>query len=333
MFYLRAFIMKRLNVDDCFTFVLFFAHQCNSTTTIVKALVNIVQRMVEKDDAKGSSDSFYHQLVKECCSVKHKIFNAYNKDVGAGSYNRFQPSNCKILNEVQVQCAVTHLRMLFNDLSNSMSMAKDTQSKYKLVLHALNLIKDECEILPGIGKFRGAHLLQLSTLVGLLPFEYYVYIPLHPEGGTGNFLKETLKLSDYLSESKGTPTRLTEEVLLDWTVAEMKHMQNLFSLDYTGNLNENLHCILGRNSQKKDVGYQLPWYDHCSNTLTPRDIQLAFRVSGQKKNKFLLEAYDGSNVFVFLRNAGVLTKKKPVVTIEENTMAVDVEFMQLIRKG
>ena len=81
-----------LDTCDAFEFVLFFAHQCNSTVTIVTAMMCIITKLNER-----SSWSMYNMLAKVCLKVNPYKKNK-EKDVGSGSHNRHSPSSNATLN-------------------------------------------------------------------------------------------------------------------------------------------------------------------------------------------------------------------------------------------
>ena len=56
---------------DVLMFILFFAHQCNTTVTIVNVMVAIMSGDFEVSE----SESFYRNLCKACCKCKGLTFN------------------------------------------------------------------------------------------------------------------------------------------------------------------------------------------------------------------------------------------------------------------
>ena len=86
--------------DDAFEFVLFFSHQCNSTVTIVAAMLRIIKKVKER-----MNWSMYKMLTKVCLSLNSKK-KSLDKDVGCGKYNRHQTTASTLMSRKQVKEAI-----------------------------------------------------------------------------------------------------------------------------------------------------------------------------------------------------------------------------------
>ena len=153
--------------------------------------------------------------------------------------------------------------------------------------------------IPGIGDLRSIHLIVLSALVGILPLEFYIYVPMHYSAASKKFLDNEM---DYQNYNHSIKDRNNQDKLLSWTANEMKELQLHFTKNFTPNMLENAACIISRTNAKKDVFYCLPWYDHTTNQLTAADIQLCFRLKREETNVWKLEAFDGKNTYCFLHS-------------------------------
>ena len=72
-----------------------------------------------------------------------------------------------------------------------MENTKRNELSSKLQLHndLKQIIVEDKKNFKGIKDIRANHLKCLSSLLGLLPIDFYVNVPFHLEGGTGTFLK------------------------------------------------------------------------------------------------------------------------------------------------
>lgn len=302
-----------LCIDDLICYTVFFAHQCNASTTIVAAMKQIVTSHLQSTKENGK-ENLYSKLVKSCCMIKKLKYNGSNKDVGSGSVNRFQCSNNQVYDDVHLQGIITSLRHKFQEYSDRMSNTSNSKQKYLLFSSLIEEIDRDNELFPGIGKFRASHLVQLSSLIGLLPLEFYTYVPLHATGGTWEFLKNTMNIGSIININGST----CRDELIEWTVTEMKKLQSFFTKEYTPNMNENLHCILGRKLHKKDVMYLLPWIDKAKRQLTCPSIQYVFRVNSHNSNKLYLECFDGTSIRTIIGDGGLLKRKNDKFELDWN---------------
>ena len=330
MYYLHVLKNGIANIEYSFSFVIFFAHQCNGTITIVKAMI----QLLEEDNNSDKSTTFYKKLCKTCCKINGIIPEKYQKDVGHSAYNRHQPSANSIYKEDEIRYYIDCLRLIFGSHHNEMNkQSNNVEKKYRL-FH--DLTKEICTLMKGIGPVRCMHLIHLSALIGLLPLDYYIYTPMHLSGGPGNYLRNYMNYNDDCNIKIKAKT--SNEQLIEWTVTEMKELQDHFTLEYTATMNENLSCIIGRNQKKFDVFFHLPWYNPKEESVTKYDVQIMFRVNGYRNNNWTLEAYDGMNKVIQLHSKHV-DKSRDVVfysrnngKLMDNGHVVNVKLLSNIRK-
>ena len=334
MYYLHVLKNGVANIEYSFSFVIFFAHQCNGTITIVKAMI----QLLEEDNNSDKSTTFYKKLCNTCCKINdirtELRTEKFQRDVGHSAYNRHQPSANSIYKEDEIRCYIDNLQLIFGLHHNEMNrQSNNAETKYRL-FHQLT--KEICTLMKGIGPVRCMHLIHLSSLIGLLPLEYYIYTPMHLSGGPGNYLRNYMNYNEDCNiKLKG---KTTNEQLIEWTVTEMKELQDHFTLEYTATMNENLSCIIGRTKKKYDVFFHLPWYNPEEEAVTKYDVQIMFRVNGYRKNNWTLEAYDGMNKVIQLHSKHV-DKSRDVVFYSRNNgklmdsgHVVNVKLLSNIRK-
>lgn len=273
------------NEDDALLFVLFFGHQCNSTVTIVNALVAIISG--EFKCAK--TDSFYLSLSKACCEAKGVPFNKFRKDVGTGQMNRHSPSSSRVYDEHEVKKLRGIMRNLFEDATREIKGFKKKDTEQYLLCH-FNLCTNLKKSLPRIGTVRSMHIVCLASLIGLLPLEFYVYVPMHMSGGTGSFLVDEMGWENqrHKFEEKNDNVKL-----ITWTSKIMDEMNKNFGQEFTPNMLENACCKISRVNVAKDVHFMLPWID-CDNEVTQKyHHQLEFRIVGGNRREWELVCFDG----------------------------------------
>ena len=94
--------------DDAFEFVLFFAHQCNSTVTIVAAMLHIISQVETR-----SNWSMYKMLTEVCLKL-NPTKNSRDKDVGCGRYNRHQTTATTLLSSSEVKEVISIMKSDFS---------------------------------------------------------------------------------------------------------------------------------------------------------------------------------------------------------------------------
>ena len=268
VYYLYAYFYG-VEQYDVLSFILFFGHQCNTTTIIVKAMMTIIANHT----STKTNELLYRSLANICLSYKIKD---NDKDVGCGGggVERFGPSNNSLYSDEEICKSCVLLNKLFGEATQDItSQARLTpehcyECYWKLEKQIMKL--------KGIGKVRSSHLIQLASLLGVIPLQYYVYLPIHMEGGTGEFLKNEFGFS-YVKPNDHT-------TLLQKHTRELGQLQDIYGLNFTSNMFENMCCILGRSQRREifDIFYYLPWVkkDEGKNpvlTTVPK-IQLTFKV-------------------------------------------------------
>jgi len=135
-----------------------------------------------------------------------------------------------------------------------------------------NKLQHEIMKFKGIGKVKSQHLIQLASLLGIIPLQFYAYLPVHVEGGTGKFLKNQL--------SWNVEKYNMEEINMNY-LNKIQLLQNIYGKNLTPNMVENLMCLLGRSKSTKDLYYYLPWPETTESKPKLKEItaiQLTFRL-------------------------------------------------------
>ena len=265
VFYMYVYI-NGLKRDDVLSFVLFFSHQCNTTIVLVQSMLDIMRF----ESSKKNKYSLYTLLCKACEDYKMKD-NC--KDVGCtgGIFQRFSPSNNSSYTEDQVHNEINKLNKLFAETTYKFQAKMKKKITPLLCFQSYLDLEKELLKLDGIGKFRATHLIQLSALLGLIPLHFYVYLPIHMSGGTGKFMSEELgydKNSSYLQQY----------------ASDLTFLQQIYGINFTSNMFENMTCILGRGKEVYDLFYYLPWVSSDLKNNKPTitndtNIQLTFRIN------------------------------------------------------
>ena len=287
VFYMFAY-MHDVNMEDILGFVLFFAHQCNTTLIIVQGMLDILQNKIVKEE----NESLYHTLARTCIQNKRKQ-NNFDVGCGGGGVERFGPSSNHLYTEEEIQKYCIILNHEFALASKNINTSKKLTPF--MCFQFYDTLETKILKLKGIGKVRASHLIQLASLLGIIPLQYYVYLPSHLEGGTGKFLKNEFGFSDI--KPKDTDT------LLERHNTAFMELHNVYGNNFTSNMFENMACILGRSKKHIcDVFYYLPWVtktDRKSKELTEETkIQCTFRIKvySPKKIELLCKSDDKESV-------------------------------------
>lgn len=284
MFLLYSYINESCMPLHALSFAVFFSHQCNGTITLISAMKKMIE---ESKVSHKNPESLYFELCMYCNIVKGKNKD-YDIDVGSSKSSRCCVSNNKIYSYCKLNKLLSKLMCLFDRHKSLMNNAKTSILKYKIYS---DLIDEICnkkdDTFDGFGPFRSGHLVQLSSLLGLLPLDFYVHVPIHDNGGPRNFIRSYMNVNP------------REECLLSFNDSEVKRLQYLFNNTFTSNMFENASCIIGRSLRKSDVFFKLPWYDHHTKKLTTPNIQLMFRVHTylSSKNTYVLQLFDGMTFY------------------------------------
>ena len=295
---------------DVFSMVLFFCHQCNGTHTFVTAMMMLIHK--QKDDMNNmtTSRTLYNVLCEICSSINDKPFNiSTSKDVGSSIYNRFQTSNSGIYKDKDVLKCFEKMNYLFMTYTKKMSSIRDRHNVLqKLQLYVelkTEIAKDDT--FAGFKTVRVDHFICMSSLIGLLPLDYYVNVPMHMSGGPREFLIRSMNIENQLSNLEGDTI---DEKLCRWTDQKMKELNRHYSKELTPNMIENCSCIIGRGRPKRDVFYCLPWYDHKLDKISyTSHIQLMFKLEGFNTNSWHIEVYDGFHLHIFASSTNPLLNK------------------------
>ena len=280
--------------------IFFFAHQCNTTVSFVAAVCSIIESPDKSKDC-----SIYHRLAKKCLLLREQATQLYpqhnrnrgkNTDVGSGIYPRFQCSNIAVMSEEDLEDTISQIYCIFERYICLMNEIKKKDTIQKLTLHQ-ELNKELKATISGFGKVRAMHMIQMSSLLNLIPLDYYVYTPLHTSGGTGSFLSSMVST---------LPKKISEKDLLAYNSSELKLIQKSYTEDLTANMFENACCIISRKKKTVDIYYHLPFVNVSNVTVVySYDIQILFRVHGFRKSKWTLESksngeiHDISNLMIF----------------------------------
>jgi hypothetical protein len=246
-------------------------------------------------------ETMYTNLVRASCHVRGVVYVPSLKDAGAGPENRFQPSNTQIFDEKEVVRVVSRMRTIFDNYSNIMRSTCEVTTKAdkrkEMMLNHHNLSVALAREIDGIREFRGNQIISLAALVGLLPLEFYVNIPMHLGGGPGNFMREHMNWSIISDKYAGKHDSIK---IITWSAETVDKMNDLFGSQFTSNLLENASCIIGRKTDKHDLHFVLPWTKGNLTNCFKWHHQLEFRVVPSIKNKWELIAFDGIKKVVFL---------------------------------
>lgn len=284
--------------------IVFFGHQCNTTPLFCQAMRNLLldfDKIRRNKLFSSKRCSMYTLLVQEC----QDLTGNKGKSSDTGSYGkdpRFSPSHAKVLDEDGIASSCMVLREIFDSASKLMNDVRTSQNSAKGILDRLCITKaiihriTSIESLPSIGELRAMHILQFATLTGLVPLEFYVYIPLHFSGGPRHWLEQGLglKKSDFKQE----------EEFLAFYSEFLYELQQLFNREVTSNIVEQSSCYSARtvvrfdhwlsipryvNAQRKDDGskYLKGDFENCH-------LQHFFRVFGNRTSKWELQMFDGN---------------------------------------
>ena len=226
--------------------------------------------MKDRSLSKNNTLSLYTLLCKAC-----KVYKAKDnlKDVGCagGKFQRFSPSNISVYNEETVLDVIESVNIIFAKSTFNFNEKNKRKLTPMICFECYLELEKELLKLDGIGKVRATHLIQLSALLGLIPLHFYVYLPVHMEGGTGKFMLQEL---GYKNNS----------AFLNKYQEDLIYLQKIYGLNFTSNMFENMACILGRGKEVHDIFYYLPWVtkDRDKKHLVVTDktnIQLTFRIN------------------------------------------------------
>ena len=99
----------------------------------------------------------------------------------------------------------------------------------------------------GIGPLKGQMMVQLCSLFGPVPLDFYTFLPIHLKGGPGIFMKEMMNWE-----------KTKDNSLLQWNVDIVSRLQQLYNKEVTYNLFENGSCEIGRRNPPNDLYFLIP---------------------------------------------------------------------------
>ena len=321
------------STEDVLCYVLFFAHQCNTTTTIVSAMCHLLRHLRQTRPYRGT---LYHELSEICKSIRKKP--DAKADTGSGQHPRFQTTNNKVYDEEEVLQNISGMNTTFAKYRQLMLDVNSSDLKGKLSLYnsLVKEIHEDRHLYKGLGIVRINHLISLASLLGVLPLDFYINLQVHTNGGPGTYVCENVLSSknvrvegDNQEENDDSSSEFVEETIeekvLNWTVETMSILQKSFSVNYTPNMLENSLCIITRSKKSRksktkicDPFYHLPYIcDRTRRFIYGKKIQLCFRINCKTTKKSPLptiEVNNGENIYIM--NIG--GKEQNVITYRRN---------------
>lgn len=325
--YILTALQEGIDVIGTIEIILFFCHQCNNTMTFSRAFRSLLQ---DRRNNPKRTRNYYSELGKRCYEIKKEdtikrkleedksdrprdtVLNelrlnypAYSvaKDVGGGSHPRFVPSQCTVFNKVSVDAHVETILDLCNQMSTRMS-----RSHHDVVsLQIVHEFAVEFGKIPGIGPIKSQMMVQLCALFGLVPLEYYTFLPMHLNGGPGKFMVNEMGWH-----------KTADKNLLEWNVQIVTEMQTLYNKEFTYNMFENAACEISRRSPPDDLHFAIP-----SIMIDPNDkksaflnytnqrLQFFFRVDGNRSNNWRLQMYAGGKNKIAVFGNSRIGRKDP----------------------
>ena len=186
----------------------------------------------------------YRKLGEICLTLKGKQESipviVGMKDVGAGKGPRYQPS-CAEFVKLYVE-EMIELNIQASSNMRSLKQGDDLRKLIEVQRYTLRL-----QVFESIGPVRSQAICQLTALFGLIPLDFYSYLPMHLSGGPGNFLRDLMGF-DTNFESKVKENN----ALLEWNVKTVTTLQKLYNKELTYNKFENLTCEISRQNMKND---------------------------------------------------------------------------------
>ena len=239
----------------------------------------IVEKKVCKDKSGIPKDDVRKQILEDYPSYEEST------DVGNGLHPRFVTSNTPLLPTDEVNETVEFLLTLCNEMNDRTKRSnRDEES-----LHLVQFFAQKCQDIPGIGPLKSQMMIQLCALFGLVPLEYYTFLPMHLKGGPGVFMTEEMGWD-----------KSVDKHLLEWNTKIVSQMQLLYNKEFTYNMFENAACEISRLNPPDDLYFQIPSIDEdaklknrLSLCFATKRLQFYFRVDGNRNNNWKLQMYAG----------------------------------------
>ena len=289
---------------------LFFAHQCNATSTICEAMIRLTGSPVELRRCRYSGtttgrSTLYHALAKMCKDIRS---SAKDVDVGCAANPRFSPTNNSLFSEHEVNKYCNGLGVLCESARDSMISLKSSQTTINGKRERISIVSsllDQFSNINGIANVRGGMMLAIFSITHILPLSFYIYLPLHFYGGPGVFLQENM----CLKKRSGADLETLNSEILD-------ELCGTFNQNVTSAIIEQTMCASARSRLRLDFYYFLPRYVdgniatcgryHIDGKIQHRNKQLQcfFLINGYGNCNWTLEMFDGSKKhIVFCDNA------------------------------
>ena len=318
---------------DALCYVLFFAHQCNTTTTIISAMCHITSECYEHTRECKKYKSFYTELSDVCRSLKGSSDKL--SDTGSGKHPRFQPTNNHIYDDETIECLIHKMNNTFSVYHNKMivlnsmktSYSTRTKLKFRLFNDLVNKFDNKRQSLnfKGLSSIRIYHLISLASLLNMLPLDYYVYMPIHFNGGVKSFLQ------DQIGDKRSLKRSLQEE-LISWNVNTIVQLQSSFNKSLTLNMLENMLYIIGRKKDRKDIFYVLPRIGSNSKVIVNNnDMQCFYKFNGLNSGKLFIEIFNGKSHHTYLSQEHDLLNRINYLRNQENKI-IDITDNHYIDK-
>ena len=111
-----------LTRNDLYSYLFFFSNQCNTTVTVVSAMIEIVS-----NTDKPKNTTLYHHLANVCAKLRRELNNqsSYTTDLGSGPLPRFQVSNSILYTEKELIVTIDFLENTFSEFSKKLYNIKE----------------------------------------------------------------------------------------------------------------------------------------------------------------------------------------------------------------
>ena len=249
---------------------------------------------------KESFRSLYEELGKACYNIRKaeryepgKPYPQYanSHDVGSGENPRFSTSCVEVFTHEQLQAATKKLMEICHEMSIRMA---DTHNDIQKLLVAQQFALECQDAMVGIGPIKGQMMVQLCALFGIVPLDFYTFLPIHLKGGPGVFMKEMMNWEK--SHSK---------CLLQWNVDIVSKLQQIYNKEVTYNLFENGGCEIGRKNTPNDLYFLIPnatkeKQGRIKFMFNTSRLQFFFRVDGNRSNDWRVQMFAGGSNKIIL---------------------------------
>ena len=296
------FLLAKVNGmsrNEALEYILFFSHQCNTTPLFCSASDRLARSFKLIRKMRKNNKTLYSILVETCNEIVGDQDTNKTSDIGCrGKHPRFSAAAAYYYEEKVVKENISKLNNLFQSSMKQFNNMKLKQRSKEGVCQYIQctqqLITDISKAFFGFGTLKAMHLVQLSSLIGLIPLEYYIYIPLHFGGGTGRFLSEGFGL---------TKSNCTLEELNQFNAEMLFNLRGIFNNELTSSMLEQCMCMSARSNLKKDHWLTIPSYENgkliedgskfTKGEFEGETLQKYYRVNGSKAFKWKLESFNG----------------------------------------